>query len=705
MFVNDSILNPKQVFELPNIKETLALKGDSLPNNWLNQLCEGLNKLSNETLLTRALLSKHLDGTYTHKESLLDSLAFIYQSMKEAIQEEIVSDEIKSRFTTLTTRLVDGIEKCTPGFHNRVNSIVLSLQRADESVVNMLFNFRMSIVEKAAYQISSDVHVFNRFYCIANTLGLGVTPISKQDPYPGTISDEVIESKLEAIFLSEYTPLKIIDYLLETTQAQLRGKGCYEGRKESGYAQADYEAWIVNLQNFLGKESKVRYDLCLLDEEGENPIDINYFTLFRLLYTHLRSQKWILTPLAELLTTSRQSETSIEDLNLLIAIRFNDWVLIKEAFKKNINPNLILREQKESLLMWAIRKDLTDIAIDLINKGAKCDKRNKDGNTGLIFATAKGNTDIALALIQNDAKLDGRNNQGNTALMLAIDKCNQKVALAIIKKGVNLDEKNNQGDTALIIAVANGNTPLALALIKNGAKLDEISNDGNTALIFATAKGNTDIALALIKKGAKLDKKNNQGDTALLFATHRHNTNIALALIQNDAKLNERNNQGNTALILAIKRRNDKVALALIEKRASLDETNNHGDTPLIIAISNGNTPLALILIKRGAKLDEITNDGNTALIFAVAKGNADVVLALIEKGSDLDVRNDDGKTALIAAQLYNHTDIVCLLINAKKKRMAEKNTIAFFKIEGKNLEPGDERPQSESKRIKQKQF
>lgn len=181
MFINETLLNPATVFELPEVSETHSVDRSTLPDNWIDLLCAALNTLSEQILISRDTLSKHIDGTYSYKESLLDSLAYLYDATRRATASETDSDELKSRFTTLTLRLIDEAKNCTHGFHNRLNSIILSLQATHDSLSQMLYDFRMYLIERAAQKTSPDVHVFNRFYQVANASGIGVHMISKLD--------------------------------------------------------------------------------------------------------------------------------------------------------------------------------------------------------------------------------------------------------------------------------------------------------------------------------------------------------------------------------------------------------------------------------------------------------------------------------------------------------------------------------------------
>ena len=85
--------------------------------------------------------------------------------------------------------------------------------------------------------------------------------------------------------------------------------------------------------------------------------------------------------------------------------------------------------------------------------------------------SAKVETKSKRFKIQKDV-LDKKDKNGNTVLLWACENDNTELVLSLIKSRVSLNVKNKNGDTPLIIACKNDNTELALFLIKNGVSTD-----------------------------------------------------------------------------------------------------------------------------------------------------------------------------------------------------------------------------------------
>ena len=231
------------------------------------------------------------------------------------------------------------------------------------------------------------------------------------------------------------------------------------------------------------------------------------------------------------------------------------------------------------------------------------DYKDRHNYSALIYAAWEGHTEIALALIEKGARLDVREAYGDTALICAAWEGHTEIALALIEKGASLDVSNRHANTAMILAAKNGHKEIALALIKKGARLDVRDIYGNTAFIWTIVKGHTEIALALIEKVESVDAQKVDGTPLLTWAVKKGQTKLALALIGKGASLDAQDAYGRTALIWAAKNKHKDIALALIEKGAGLDVRNNDGSTAMIWAARMGHTEIALTLIVKGASL------------------------------------------------------------------------------------------------------
>ncbi|MEZ0226739.1 MAG: ankyrin repeat domain-containing protein [Alphaproteobacteria bacterium] len=121
----------------------------------------------------------------------------------------------------------------------------------------------------------------------------------------------------------------------------------------------------------------------------------------------------------------------------------------------------------------------------LIRAGACLEEASTDpsnaGELPLHIALREGYDDIAMAMIEAGAKPDSRDDSGNTPLMCAAVYGRTALAEALIGRGVKLEETNSSGYTALIWAGYWGKKDVADLLIMNGAKTDARDHLGHTA--------------------------------------------------------------------------------------------------------------------------------------------------------------------------------------------------------------------------------
>jgi ankyrin repeat protein len=332
------------------------------------------------------------------------------------------------------------------------------------------------------------------------------------------------------------------------------------------------------------------------------------------------------------------------------------------------------------IMKWSYRDDdnMNYIITELINRGAKLDLQNKDGETALMLVIKKSYGEgFALKnvtlLIEKGANLDLQDKHGDTALMISLSLPRySKVATLLIENGAELELQNKGGRTALMKAT---NKNVCELLIDRGAKLDSRDKYGHTALMFSLKY--FEVAKLLIDRGADLDLQNEEGLTALmlfvdakLYYIHYYNSNktnyieiIELIVKEKKAKLNLLDKNDETALIKAINNSDSDVCKdvceILIKGGVELDLQNKDGRTALMEATNiNFNKDVCELLINRGAKLDLQDKYGYTALMLSIGiyynsvydDTNLNISKLLINKRADLDLKNKDGLTVLMLA-------------------------------------------------------
>ena len=68
-------------------------------------------------------------------------------------------------------------------------------------------------------------------------------------------------------------------------------------------------------------------------------------------------------------------------------------------------------------------------------------KKNKNGETALLYATINNSKEIAELLISHGANINEKNKDGVTALHIAAENNNKETAEVLISHGANINEK------------------------------------------------------------------------------------------------------------------------------------------------------------------------------------------------------------------------------------------------------------------------
>ena len=305
----------------------------------------------------------------------------------------------------------------------------------------------------------------------------------------------------------------------------------------------------------------------------------------------------------------------------------------------------------------------TNIALHLIEQGAKVNKFDADGYLPLHLAIIEGHTDLTLSLIEHGASVNQEDGYGDVPLHLAAIEGHTDLALSLIKHGASVNHEDGYGDVPLHLAVSKGHTDVALSLIKHGASVNQEDKDGNLPWHVAVREGDTAVALLLIEQGANVNQANRNRDLPLHVAASEGHTDLALSLIKYGASVNQEDGDGDLPLQLAVWGGHTSLVLSLIKHGASVNQEDGHGDLPMRLAVSRGHTDVALSLIKHGASMNQEDEHGYLPLHTAVYKNNSDLALPLIEQGANVNRTSRNGELALHLAVSEGHTDLALSLI------------------------------------------
>lgn len=146
--------------------------------------------------------------------------------------------------------------------------------------------------------------------------------------------------------------------------------------------------------------------------------------------------------------------------------------------------------------------ELSEVKKELTKNPKILETRNSDNHTALSVAAESGLDDIALFLIEKGAKTDGTFGKNDEALsFLSVRGNNVRLLEKLVAKNASvLKEKNKDGDSLLLAAVRVGSPEMVKFLIKKGLSADEKNSSGETANGLAKKLGYSSIQKALGNK-------------------------------------------------------------------------------------------------------------------------------------------------------------------------------------------------------------
>ncbi|MDX1916904.1 MAG: ankyrin repeat domain-containing protein [Rickettsiaceae bacterium] len=169
-------------------------------------------------------------------------------------------------------------------------------------------------------------------------------------------------------------------------------------------------------------------------------------------------------------------------------------------------------QKGSSPLMIACQTSNGVIADMLIEKGANINIKDARSTMAIHYACNKNLTDIAIKLIEKGSLINEvGQNELQQCLLIACQKKNSKLALKLIEYGadVNYSSQPLTEYTPLMLGALNNMKEVVIKLIEKGALVDQVFSDRSTALSTACCSGHLDIARILIKASAVVSADSN----------------------------------------------------------------------------------------------------------------------------------------------------------------------------------------------------
>ncbi len=172
-------------------------------------------------------------------------------------------------------------------------------------------------------------------------------------------------------------------------------------------------------------------------------------------------------------------------------------------------PALVFAGAYEEMEQAVIRRDASSV-IELLGRGMDINTVDRAGDTLLIQAVRLDMPELMDYLIQRRARLNNRNRNGETALSIAAFVGKFPYVQKIVEAGAEL---NFYGWPPLSYAAFNGHIEIVDYLLKRGAEIDAKTQNGSTALFLAARNGHVDVVKLLLNKEADLLIANENDET------------------------------------------------------------------------------------------------------------------------------------------------------------------------------------------------
>ncbi|MES2604234.1 MAG: ankyrin repeat domain-containing protein, partial [Pseudomonadota bacterium] len=416
---------------------------------------------------------------------------------------------------------------------------------------------------------------------------------------------------------------------------------------------------------------------------------------------------WAISPLAD--ATESKSFTTVEGL-------------LKE---QDIDVNAA-QGDGSTALHWAVYWNNTELATELLAKGADAEAATRLGATPLYLAAVNGNAELLKVLLDAGADAKATVLQSEeTPLMFAARAGSLDAVKVLLDAGADINAKDSyRGATPLLFAAEQNNADVVELLIERGANPNARTNTvvaesrrgpalptgGLTALMLASRDNGMETVKVLLGHKALVNQQSAEGHTALLAAIQNSHIDIANVLLDAGADVNLMNDRGWNPLYMAVKMRSLEkgtmpnpyvdmegmytlierllVGGANVNARLQADtEVHNSirstwldeaGGTAFLRASFCADLKVMKLLMAHGADPKIATTDGTTALMALSGVGyikgflrdvgtveeSKEAMRLLIDSGIDIEAQNDDNVRALHGAAHKNFVEGIQMLVD-----------------------------------------
>lgn len=177
----------------------------------------------------------------------------------------------------------------------------------------------------------------------------------------------------------------------------------------------------------------------------------------------------------------------------------------------------------------------SEIAGELLVRGADAEHRAKDGYTPLMSAVDSGQVAKLTLVLSESVDVNVETANGRRALTIAAGLGFPSGVKSLLKAGAKVDA-GSPAFTALTQAVRAGSVAAVKLLLDAGANPNRSAKDGRLPLMLAARGGHDEVLRVLLDKGADVNGRNaDDGSTALMWAANNGYRSIVEMLIEGGA--------------------------------------------------------------------------------------------------------------------------------------------------------------------------
>ena len=390
-------------------------------------------------------------------------------------------------------------------------------------------------------------------------------------------------------------------------------------------------------------------------------------------------------------------------VDILTAVSTGNTQAVQQHLAAGTDPNFKNPADGSPILNAAAVYGHREIVDALIEKGAKINEKDRNGNGALHVAAFLGRSEVVELLLEKGADVNVKNNQGETAVdSLGADWRTTQFIASLLQ--IQVDQPSIQagrakslklltryggkpgggggkpgGGGGLVETIRKQDLEAVKQALAKGADLEAPDPLlGVTPLNWASLLGNVEIARMLIEKGADINGRNRDGNQPLHNASFLGRAAIVELLLNNGADANARNDKGETPMVSATTEVEFIPLVAgFLNIQVDVDAAqqgrvkcvallkNGTGAKELCAAVRKQDVAAVKLLLAKPTNANVQDPDlGITALAWAAFHGNAEIAGLLIASKANVNGKNRDGSRPLHSAAFAGHPAVLELLLS-----------------------------------------